>query len=788
MNRYVMVFLLIFLLPFTLFAGMEEFYYYNRFNPYASVYNSLNAFENPAAFGLIEDNQFSLFYQESFATNSKFYGAMLEIENLGLGVHYNKNELCDFLKYSLPVGFRAGDYMLLGFGLSIYDPVEPRTDISWDWYAGAYFMPSRFLNISAIGQNLGQPSIGNHPVRRRVNLGLGIKPFSEVLELYGDFSFIEHNKDIPNRYLVAMTPLRGLRIFFGINEDKDMFGGMNLDFTKFGFGFSGGYSGDRDGFDGKGFAFRYSKKNYDEIFTISKQVVVIKLDSMIFDGVREDLFGLRKKGRTITDVINDINAATKDNSVVGIILYVSDLNISLASTEEIRNALALFKKMGKKIIAFLETGNDTSYFISNIADKIIFNEGGSLYLKGGASQGLYFKNFFEKIGLRFDVVAAGEYKRAFEPLISERLSENRKLQVKDLLDSVQQIIDNAIISSRGIGVERLKDIYLTSLFSPERAKEKGLIDDISTFEQLKKNMDSYFGATVLLNTDYTYLSVIKGKWQLKKKIAIIYLNGDIVYGRGFGDSIGFESIGNEDISEIVKEIANDESISGVIVRINSPGGSALASQLIYEELMRLKEVKPLVVSIGSIGASGGYFSAIASDYIIADSTSIVGSIGVFFLKPDISGLLNKLGINYEVIKSKESGDSDTLFRGLNEYELKNVSEYIENFYTYFKKKVSISRKIDITKISELAEGKVYSGENARRLGLIDEIGGFETAERRIRIMANIPSDVDIEYVEYSRKSDISATLIGGESVLNKILTFILKERRVNELILYRYFE
>ena len=407
--KYRLSLLTIFLLSTKLlFADRDEFLYYNRFNPYASVYNSLNSLENPAAFGLLEDTQLSLFYLESFAIDSRFYGAVLEFDNLGFGINYNDNELIDYLRYSFPVGFRVGDYMLMGVGLSIYDPIKPRYGISWDWYAGAYFMPARFLNISVSGQNLGQPSVGDISIRRRLNLGIGIKPFSEAVELYGDFSFIEHDRDIPNRYAVALNPVKGLRFFFGINEDKDMFGGINMDLTKFGVAFLGGYSDEMSRFDGKGFSFRFSKGNYEEMFTLSKQIVVIKIDNEIIDGKKEDIFGLKKRNRSLIDVLNDINSATYDNSVSGMILYLSDVNLSLASAEEIREAITYFRLKGKKVVSFLESADDISYFIANSADRIVINEGGSLYLKGGATKNLYLKNFFEKIGVRFDVVAAGE--------------------------------------------------------------------------------------------------------------------------------------------------------------------------------------------------------------------------------------------------------------------------------------------------------------------------------------------------------------------------------------------
>ncbi|MCX7958456.1 MAG: signal peptide peptidase SppA [Deltaproteobacteria bacterium] len=781
-------YLIIFSLMFqSLYAERDEFPFYNRFNPYASVYNSLSALDNPAVLGFLRDNQFSLFYQESYSLDSKYYGSVIEFGNLGIGVNYSNNKYMDYLKYSLPVGFRAGDYMLMGFGLSVYDPIEPRFDISWDWYAGAYFMPARFLNISVVGQNLGQPSVGNLPVMRRVNLGLGIKPFSEALELYGDFSYIEHGREIPNRYFVALNPVKGLRLFFGINEDRDMYGGMNLDLTKFGFGFSGGYSDSENGFDGKGFTFRYSGNNYEELFTVSKQIVVVRLDSTVSEGVKEDFLGLRKKGRSLLDVVNDISSATSDNSVAGMYLYISDINISAGSAGEIRRALTSFRNRGKKVVAFLESGDDITYYIANSADSIVINEGGSLILKGGAVHGLYFRNFFEKIGLRFDVVAAGEYKTAFEPLVSDKASEKRAEQTKQILSSVQKVLDDAILSSRGIDAKNIEKIYSSGLFSPEKAKEFRLVDDISTFEQVRKNVKYYFGKEYGVNQNYSGKTSFNGRWQIKRKIAVIYLNGDIVYGKGFGDSVGFETIGNLDVTEIVNEIIKDESIAGVILRINSPGGSTMASQLIFEEIKRIKEVKPLIVSVGSMAASGGYFSAIASDYIVADEISIVGSIGVFFLKPDLSGLLKKAGITYESQKTRPSSDSDSIFRGISESELKSVKGYIDDFYSHFKEKVSVSRKIDIGKISDIAEGRVFTGYEAKSLGLVDEIGGYDVAIQRIKSLAGIPSDSEVEFVEYSRKNDFSTMVAGSESFSDKIINYVLKERKITDFVLYRYY-
>lgn len=786
MKRFILYIMVCFFIEGELYAGKDEFLYYNKFNPYASVYNSLNALDNPAIFGFLKDYQFSLFYQESFTFDSKFYGSVIEFGNIGLGVNYIDNNFMDFIKYSVPIGFRAGDYMLMGLGLSLYDPIEPRYKSAWDWYTGAYFMPARFINISVVGQNLGQPSVGYVPVPRRFNLGLGIKPFSENIELYGDFSFIEHKREIPNRYFVSINPIKGLRVFLGINEDRDFYGGANFDFTKFGFAFLGGYSQEAERFDGKGFAFRYSKSNYEELFALSQQVIVIRLDSSVIDGIKEDFLGISKKGKSLIEVLNDISSATYDNSVVGMILYISDINISLGAAGELRKAIKCFKNEGKKVLAFLESGDDVTYYIANSADTIIMNEGASLILKGGASYGLYFKNLFERIGIRFDIIAAGEYKTAYEPLVMEKASERRKTQIRQILNSVQKVLDEAIISSRNIDKAHLEKIYKVVLFSPKQAKEERLIDYISTFEQVKNDVDLYFGGVYRVNQGYSSVTSFKGKWQIKRKIAVIYLNGDIVYGKGFGDSVGFESIGNLDIRDIVNEIIQDESIVGVILRINSPGGSTIASQLIFEELKRISDIKPLVVSIGSIGASGGYFSAIASNYIIAEEMSIVGSIGVFFLKPDLSQLLKKLGINYESHTTKISGDSDSIFRGLSESEIASVKNYINDFYEYFKQKVSLMRKIDISKIGEIAEGRVFTGYEARDLGLVDEIGGYDLATKKIKLLAKIPYDAEVEYVEYSKKSDLSSIVLNGESMSERILKFVIKDKKLTDFVLYRY--
>lgn len=761
--------------------------YYNRFNPYASTYNSLSVLENPAIFGLLNDNQFSLYYLESYNLNSKYCGSVLEFGKFGLGINYYDTDKGEFLRYSLPFGFRAGDYMLVGAGLSLFDPIDVDYSVAWDWYVGAYFFPVRFLSISVMGQNLGQPSIYNTPLRRRMNLGVGIKPFSEMLEIYADFSFVEHHEDVANRYVISLNPLKGMRLFYGITDNKDMYGGINLDLTRFGVGFVGGYSDIRSGYDGKGFQFRYSARRYEELFTVLRQVIVVRLDDTISDSVREDIFGINKQNRSVLDIINDIKFASKDNSVTGMVLYISNPSISLADAYEIREAIQHFRGLSKRVIAFMEMGDDLSYFIANAADKIILNEGGSLYLKGVSSQMLFFRGFLEKIGVKFDVVSVGEYKTAFEPLTMERASERWKEQSSRLTKSIGKILDEAIISSRHMDSDSLSKIYSVSLFSPDKALEYRLVDSVSTFSYLTDNIKTYFGESCSLNMEYTFYSRIKNIWQLPRRIAIIYLNGDIVYGKGFGDSIGIMNIGNTDIAEIAEDIIEDDTIAGVIVRINSPGGSTTASQLIFEELLRIKRYKPVVVSVGKISASGGYFAAIASDYIIADRTSLVGSIGVFFLKPDLSGLLKKLGINYEVSKTSPGSDSDSLFRGLEADEVKNIENYINDFYKYFKERVVESRKIGQDKIDAIAGGKVYTGEEAFNLGLVDEIGGYEEAIQKIKALAKMSSDMEPEFVEFYKKRDLGSMVMNEESAIISIVKALLKGYSLRDFVEYRFF-
>lgn len=788
MKRISIYLSLVFFSTISITYGDANLNLYNRFNPYASTYNSLGALENPSILGYLDDRQFTLFYNESISMDSKNIGSVIEFGNFGLGINYFDNESAEFLKYSLPIGFRASDYMLMGFGLSLLDPIKPEYGCAWDWYAGAMFLPARFLNISVSGQHLGQPSVQGIPLRRRVNLGIGLKPFSEVVEFYGDFSFVEHSKDIANRYLVALNPINGMRLFFGITDDKDMYGGINLDLTRFGFSFMGNYSDEKSGYDGKGFAFRYSDKHYEELLTLTRHIILLRLDDSVKDGVEEDFFGLQKKSRSVVDIVRDIRYAARDSNVAGVILYVGDIHLSVSAIEEIRGALTFFKKFDKKVIVFLENGDDISYFLATCGDRIVINEGGSLYLKGASSQMLFFKNFFEKIGLRFDVVAAGEYKTAFEPLIEEKASERRREQSSKILKSIQGTLNESISLSRNFEQGYLEKVYSISLFSPEKARDMRLVDEIGTYEKVKKNIVNYFGKPYPVKEDYVRASVLKNVWQLPKRVAIIYLNGDIIYGKGFGSSLGVESIGNLDIADIVKEIIADESIVGVIVRINSPGGSTIGSQLIFEELSKIRLHKPLVVSIGGIGASGGYFSAIAGDYIIADKTSIVGSVGVFFLKPDLSNLLKKLGINYESQNTVDSSDSDSLFRGLKENELKNVKDYIDSFYSYFKEKVAERRRIDKSRVSELAEGKVYSGIDAIQLGLVDDIGGYEKACEKIRTLAKIPKDIEIEFVEYYKKRDIGSMVLNNDAAINEIFKIVFKNWSMIDFVQYRYLE
>ncbi len=464
-------------------------------------------------------------------------------------------------------------------------------------------------------------------------------------------------------------------------------------------------------------------------------VLEINLSYIIPDRTTKNPFGnlpipglAKGKALGLNDIIHNINKAASDNNIKGILLSAAVSPNAYGNLEEIRNALIEFKKSKKFIYAYAEIMDEHSYYVASVSDKIFLNPSGELLLNGFSQQVFYIKGLLEKIGLHPELIRHGKFKAAGEPLIADRMSEDNRKQIESYMGSLYEHFISNIAIARKKDIEEMRSIVNElKVQSAEDAVKLKVIDGLKYKDEvdneLRKKLGIAEGDKINLVGMAKYKNVPGNTSVSDNKIAVLYCVGDIVGGEGDD-----QTMGSERIAEAIKKIREDDSYKAVVLRINSPGGSALASDVMWREIVLCKKKKPVIVSMGDVAASGGYFIAAPADVIVAQPNTITGSIGVFGLLMNAQELLNnKLGIKIETVKFGEYSDLGSPDRPLNEAERMVIQKAIDHVYGDFIKRVAEGRKMSEAEVDSIAQGRVWSGADAIKIGLVDELGGLDKA-------------------------------------------------------------
>ena len=442
----------------------------------------------------------------------------------------------------------------------------------------------------------------------------------------------------------------------------------------------------------------------------------------------------------LDDIMASIDKATDNDNIKGIYLHIGDFSASVASLQEIYNGLERFKKTGRFIVAYADSYGNGTYYLSSIADKVYMNPSGTLALTGINISTVFFKDLLSKIGVEMQIFKVGTFKSAVEPFTQTSMSEANRLQLTTFINSIWTEITKTIARNRGI-TESEVNLYADSglfLDDAQTAVQHKLIDSLVYSSDMKeiieKRVDKDYNALTINDMKF----VARNKEYSKNRIVIVYAVGEIDGGNKN------DGIDSEDISEYLLDIADNDKIKAVVLRINSPGGSAYGSEQIWKAVSVVKSKKPIVVSMGDYAASGGYYIACNTDRIFAQPTTLTGSIGIFGIFPNIGGLTDKLGIKFDNVKTNKYSDFGATYRPMNTEERVILQRYINNGYELFTKRCAEGRDMNIDSLKAIAEGRIYSGTDAMRLGLVDEMGGLEEAIAFAAKKANI-SDYTLKY-------------------------------------------
>jgi protease IV len=445
----------------------------------------------------------------------------------------------------------------------------------------------------------------------------------------------------------------------------------------------------------------------------------------------------------LNEILFNIEKAANDDKIKGILIENGLLPSGWATTEEIRNALIKFRGSGKFVISYSDyVLTQECYYLSTAASKIFINPGSMVDFKGLSSEVMFYKKALEKIGVEVQVTRHGKFKGAVEPYILDKLSDDNRAQIKDYAGSLWNQVITDISESRDIPVDqlnRLADNLDGNLAS--RAVETKLVDGIMYRDELIDTLKILSGINkgkdlnLVSMTRYSKVPDNKIIPSSKKKIAVVYASGTIVTGRGRYDNIGGNLYADE-----IRKARLDTSVRAIVLRVDSPGGSATASDIIWREVDLASKVKPVVISMGNYAASGGYFISAAGTKIFADPMTISGSIGAFGLIPNAGKLLvDKLGVTTETVKTNKNSDFPSIFRPMSSYEKQVMQMSIENIYGDFVNKVASGRKMSSERIDSIGQGRVWSGTSALKIGLVDEMGGLKDAIASAAELAGIES-------------------------------------------------
>ena len=451
--------------------------------------------------------------------------------------------------------------------------------------------------------------------------------------------------------------------------------------------------------------------------------------------------GLFEKTQGLDEVLHAIRVAKTDDKISGISINSNFLLAGTSQTQALRRALADFKTSGKFVYAYGDIYLQKDYYLASIADSLFINPVGSMDFKGLSAEVLYFKSLQEKTGVKMEVIRQGKFKGAVEPFLSDEMSEENRIQLTTLLEDVWKVMLEDIGESRGLTLSQLDQIADTlGARTPEYAKSSGLIDDILFRDQyeaiIKQRMgvaaDEKYNAIPL--SDYVQVANTKRLDKGKDRIAVIFAEGEILYGQG-----GPEYIGQGTMAKALKKVRDDDKVKAVVLRVNSPGGSALTSDIIWREVSLTRQEKPVVVSMGDVAASGGYYLAAGADKIFAEASSITGSIGVFGTIPNISELAAEVGVNAEQVGTNNNAVDYSFFEPMSDGFRTYLQEGVANTYQTFLERVAQGRNMELSEVEEIAQGRVWSGTEAKNLGLVDEIGGLEDAIAEAASLAGIDS-------------------------------------------------
>jgi protease-4 len=500
-----------------------------------------------------------------------------------------------------------------------------------------------------------------------------------------------------------------------------------------------------------------------------------ELQEIVPDDVVGQVFG--RDTNTVRGFVDSLRKAKRDPRIKAVLLMPAALQLPYwGKVQELRDAVLDFRKSGKTVVAFLEYGGDREYYLASAADRVFLLPSSPLDLTGVASYEIFLRGTLDKIGAFPDFLHIGDYKSAVNQMTEKGFTPAHREMTESLNRDMYEQLVRGIAQSRKKTEQEIRALFDQGPFVPEEALKVGLVDDLAYEDQLDERVTELGNdeRSRVEGADYRRISPASVGFRPRSRIAVLYAVGTITSGRSTYDPLSGSILGSDTMVEQIRDAREDDTIKAIVLRIDSPGGSSVASDVIWRELMVTREAdtsRPLVVSMSDLAASGGYYIAMPAHVIVAQPATITGSIGVYSGKIAIGGTLDKIGVTRETVTSGANAGIDSPFSPFTPTQRAKLMEFMQGFYNDFVEKAAEARKTTPEKIDAVAQGRVWTGQQARERGLVDALGGLDAAVAIAKERAKIPADEDVELVEFTGQRTFYEALteqFGGASILDVV--------------------
>lgn len=716
----------------------------------ATTDDALATLANPAGLGTSRNLNF--YYLYNFGTpdmRSDFWHSQTFAFQAGnLGISY-----IDFTDFRLGIGSKVSNGVMFG---STYRRVHGRNFLD----AGLLLRPHQYLSIGAVAQSIG------YSIKNQYIFGIGLRPLTNRVTLTCDVTSDKWTK--PSIGFEA-DPFDGVEVKAKINPDGVYSVQLGININNLGLGSMLNSSTTSNSAKRWAGYLRLSSEKRRSLVKPSRRFLEMTLSGTVADVKTGFSLMGSSVNHTTYQILKTIKKATDDNSIKGMVLKLENPSMGFAIAQEIKAALNEFKKQHKQLIVYAANMDNIDYFIASSADQIISYPMGETHIPGISSRSMYLKGILDKLGLEYDFERIGKHKNAPEPLIQDTMSAETREVINSILDDLFTHITTTIAEERNWTVEQTQAKIDQGFYLARQAKEANLIDDICYGDELDSILKiKYQDYSKIDDTKYNREKNFTYHWQELPVIAIIYANGQIMQGESHSDLLsGENTCGAATLVKAISQVRNDKNVKAIVLRIDSPGGDGFASDLIFRELLLAKRQKPVIVSMGPVAASGGYYIAMLADKIFVSPSTITGSIGAFIPKLVTRGMYEKVGANIETIKRGERADAFSGDRKFNDDERQMLQDILKDFYAQFISQVAQYRNLTVEYVDSVGQGRVWTGNQAQDNKLVDSIGGLLNAIDYAKEKAQV-KEVKLEFGPASRRSLFNITM----SLINTLKAFV----------------